>query len=170
MAGAIPSPSLLPSHILCLLWGCGCHQGWQSHTSPSTLKIHVMAQELSFILTTWISHGCAEWIWLQSGGSKFGLLRALIEESWARDTEMRNSMSSIISFPSSCFPCCLFPLFAGILWSSLEQWLKGVRDWTCQWTGREQTGGAEKRSPLPSAYSFPGKQKANNVRIDEKMN
>lgn len=119
-----PAPHSLTTTLcvpaLAAPWGHGCHQGWQSHASPPTLKIHVMAQKLSFIHTTWISHRCAEWIWLQSGGSKFGLLHSLIEESWARDTEMRNWMSFIISFLSPCFSCCLSPLFAGILSSSSE--------------------------------------------------
>lgn len=126
-AGAIPSPSLPHNHTVCACSGSSLGPWVPPRVTvthfPPTLKIYVMAQKLSFIHTTWISHHCAEWIWLQSGGSKFGLLHSLIEERYrneARDTEMRNWMSFIISFLSPCFSCCLSPLFAGILSSSLE--------------------------------------------------
>ena len=103
---ASPSPS--QPRRTCPLWQLtgrvGVTDGGSCTLPPTTLKIHVIAQKFSFIHISWISHHYGEWIWLQSGGSEFGLLRALIDESWAKHTEMRNwsfNLRNYFSCPSS---------------------------------------------------------------------
>lgn len=121
-------PALTPSqpHCVCPLWQLagrvGVTGGGRCALSPATLKILVIAQKFSFIHISWIPYRCSEWIWLQSGGSKFGLLQDLIEESSTkRDrNEKLNELRDLIweLFLLSLCSWSLSPWFTGYVPSS----------------------------------------------------